>query len=112
MPDVPLVSASAGSQETDRTAFLLKLVILQVVQTCDVVFFPHAIMLWRGITDLHPLCHIFSTFATLFTDPRGSNLTFTKLQLTPTNYYCEKKRQTFLKNTFLIVSFGKRKDKP
>ena len=63
MPGIPLVSVSPGSQETDRAAVLLKLAILQVVETCDGVFFPHTIMLWTGITDLHPLCHIFSTFA-------------------------------------------------
>lgn len=62
MPGVPLVSASPGSQETDWAAVLLKLVILQVLQTRDGVFFPHAIMLWTGITDLYLLCHILSTF--------------------------------------------------
>ena len=58
----PLVSASPGSREADQAALLLKLAILKVVQTCDDAFCPQVIMLWMGITDLHALCHIFSTF--------------------------------------------------
>lgn len=48
-----------GREEVDRAAFLLKLAILKVIQTCDSVFCPQVIILNYSLPHLfhfHNLC--------------------------------------------------------